>query len=245
MAMILASCADRNVSVNISGDIQNGGNKMLRLALITAEGMDIIDSANMRDGHFEFKISSEDERIKERENAPMMFQLFLSEENSLATMAKKGERLKITADAEDMTRTYHISGGEEAMLMHQLDSSLTAFVIPTEKMYETYQKNSENDSVRAEIEAQYVKMLQDHKNYLRGFIQNHPDNMASYIAFFQSYNRRNFFDIYQDLGMLKQINNNLSRVYPESEYVKAMKNMANMIESRMSASEDENSNMTK
>ena len=137
MAMILASCADRNVSVNISGDIQNGGNKMLRLALITAEGMDIIDSANMRDGHFEFKISSEDERIKERENAPMMFQLFLSEENSLATMAKKGERLKITADAEDMTRTYHISGGEEAMLMHQLDSSLTAFVIPTEKMYET------------------------------------------------------------------------------------------------------------
>ena len=245
MAMILASCADRNVSVNISGDIQNGGDKMLRLALITAEGMDIIDSANMRDGHFEFKISSQDERIKERENAPMMFQLFLSEENSLATMAKKGERLKITADAEDMTRTYHISGGEEAMLMHQLDSSLTAFVIPTEKMYETYQKNSENDSVRAEIEAQYVKMLQDHKNYLRGFIQNHPDNMASYIAFFQSYNRRNFFDIYQDLGMLKQINNNLSRVYPESEYVKAMKNMANMIESRMSASEDENSNMTK
>ena len=245
MAMILASCADRNVSVSISGDIQNGGNKMLRLALITAEGMDIIDSANMRDGHFEFKISSEDERIKERENAPMMFQLFLSEENSLATMAKKGERLKITADAEDMTRSYHISGGEEAMLMHQLDSSLTAFVIPTEKMYETYQKNSENDSVRAEIEAQYVKMLQDHKNYLRGFIQNHPDNMASYIAFFQSYNRRNFFDIYQDLGMLKQINNNLSRVYPESEYVKAMKNMANMIESRMSASEDENSNMTK
>ena len=245
MAMILASCADRNVSVNISGDIQNGGDKMLRLALITTEGMDIIDSANMRDGHFEFKISSEDERIKERENAPMMFQLFLSEENSLATMAKKGERLKITADAEDMTRTYHISGGEEAMLMHQLDSSLTAFVIPTEKMYETYQKNSENDSVRAEIEAQYVKMLQDHKNYLRGFIQNHPDNMASYIAFFQSYNRRNFFDIYQDLGMLKQINNNLSRVYPESEYVKAMKNMANMIESRMSASEDENSNMTK
>ena len=126
---------------------------------------------------------------------PMMFQLFLSEENSLATMAKKGDRLKITADAEDLTRTYQISGGEEAVLMHQLDSTLTAFVIPTEKLYETYQENSENDSVRADIEAQYVKMLQDHKDYLREFIQNHPDNMASYIAFFQSYNRRNFFFI--------------------------------------------------
>ena len=244
VATTLVACSDRNVSVSISGDIQNGGNKMIRLALITSEGMDMIDSVNLRDGHFEFKISSEDERIKKRENAPMMFQLFLSEENSLATMAKKGERLKITADAEDLTRTYHISGGEEAVLMHQLDSSLTAFVIPTEKMYETYQKNSENDSVRAEIEAQYVKMLQDHKSYLREFIQNHPNNIASYIAFFQSYNRRNFFDIYQDLDMLKQINNNLSKVYPESEYVKAMKNMADLIESRMAAAENEISNPT-
>ena len=244
VAITLAGCTDRNVSVSISGDIQNGGSQMLRLALITAEGMDIIDSVNLRDGHFEFKISSEDERIKERENAPMMFQLFLSEENSLATMAKKGDRLKITADAQDLTRTYQISGGEEAVLMHQLDSTLTAFVIPTEKLYETYQENSENDSVRADIEAQYVKMLQDHKDYLREFIQNHPDNMASYIAFFQSYNRRNFFDIYQDLDILKQINDNLSKVYPESEYVKAMKNMANLIESRMSASENEVSNQT-
>lgn len=239
VAITLAGCSDRNISISISGDIQNGGSQMLRLALITAEGMDIIDSMNLRDGHFEFKISSEDERIKERENAPMMFQLFLSEENSLATMAKKGERLKITADAQDLTRTYQITGGEEAVLMHQLDSSLTAFVIPTEKLYETYQENSENDSVRADIEAQYVKILQDHRNYLREFIQNHPDNMASYIAFFQSYNRRNFFDIYQDLDMLKQINDNLSKIYPESEYVKSMTNLADMVEMRLDAAAKE------
>lgn len=68
--------------------------------------------------------------------------------------------------------------------------------------------------------------------------------MASYIAFFQSYNRRNFFDIYQDLDILKQINNNLSKVYPESEYVKAMKNMADLIEMRISATEKEISNPT-
>ncbi len=211
---------------------------MIRLALITAEGMDMIDSANLRNGHFEFKISSENERIKERENAPMMFQLFLSEDNSLATMAKKGERLKLTADAHDLTRTYQITGGEEAVLMHQLDSTLTAFVIPSEKLYETYQKNNDNDSIRAAIEAQYVKMLREHKKFLQDFIQNHPNNMASYIAFFQSYNRRNFFDIYQDLDILKQINNNLSKVYPESEYVKAMKNMAALVESRMVTEEE-------
>ena len=237
--MFLAACSDRNVSVKISGDINNGGNQMMWLALITADGIDIIDSANMRNGHFEFKISSENERIKERENAPMMFQLFLSDENGVATMAKKGERLKITADAQDLARTYSISGGEEAVLMHQLDSALTVFVTSAEKMYEVYQKNVDNDSLRADVEAKYVSMLQNHRDYLERFIDTLPNNMASYIAYYQSYNRRNFFDPYQDLNVLKQINANMVKVYPESEYVKAMVNMADMIEMRLPAAEGE------
>lgn len=233
-AVLATGCSDRNVSVTISGDIQNGGNQMMRLALITSDGMDFIDSTNLKDGRFEFKISSENELIKERENAPMMFQLFLSEENSLATMAKKGEHLRITADAKDMVRTYRISGGEEAVLIHQLDSSLAAFVIPSEKLYEEYQKTLEDDSARAEIEAKYVVMLQNHRQYLENFIEKHPNNMASYIAFYQSYNRRNFFDIYRDLEVLKTINANMEKVYPESEYVKSMENIADMVERQMS-----------
>lgn len=234
-AVLLAACADRNVSVKISGDIKNGGNQMVRLALITADGMDIIDSANMRDGHFEFKVSSENELIKEREYSPMMFQLFLSEENSLATMAKKGEHLKITADAQDLIRTYHITGGEEAVLMQQLDSALTAFVIPAEKLFEDYSENMYNDSVKASIEAQYLPMLQQHRQYLENFINKHPNNMACYIAFYQSYNRRTFFDPMQDLDVLKKINSNMMKVYPESEYVTAMTRMAEMLDAQRSA----------
>jgi hypothetical protein len=234
LVLLLSACQNRNVSVTISGNLSNANDQMIRLALITSDGMDFIDSTNLHNGQFEFKISSENELIKERENAPMMFQLFLSEDNCLATMAKKGEHLKITADANDMARTYNISGGEEAVLIHQLDSSLTAFVIPSEKLYEEYQKTMEDDSARAEIEAQYVVMLQNHRQYLENFIEKHPNNMASYIAFYQSYNRRNFFDIYRDLDVLKKINANMEKVYPESEYVKSMKNIVEMVEMQMS-----------
>lgn len=237
LLLLLTACNNRNVAVTISGNLSNADNQMIRLALITADGMEFIDSTNLRNGQFEFKISSDNELIKERENAPMMFQLFLTEDNCLATMAKKGEHLKITADAKDMVRTYNISGGEEAVLIHQLDSSLTAFVIPSEKLYEEYQKTMEDDSARAEIEAQYVVMLQNHRQYLENFINTHPNNMASYIAFYQSYNRRNFFDIYHDLDVLKKINANMQKVYPESEYVKSMKNIVEMVEMQMSRDE--------
>lgn len=230
--MLLAACTNRNMSVRISGDIKDGGNQKLMLALITPEGMEMIDSTNMKNGHFEFKVSSKDERIKERENAPMMFQLFLSESNSLATMAKKGEKLKITADAKDLTQTYHISGGEEAVLMQQLDSALTVFVTEANKLYDVYQENMENDSARGEVETKYMNLLFQHREYLEKFIAGHPNNMASYIAFFQSYNRRNFFDIFQDLDVLKKINANLSKVYPGSDYVLTMDHIVEMVESR-------------
>ena len=231
-ALLLAACGDKKTSVTITGDIRNGGNAKMMLALITAEGMEMIDSTNLRNGHFEFKVSSENELVKERESSPMMFQLFLSDANSIATMAKKGEHLEITADAQNLTKSYSISGGEEAVLMQQLDSALTVFVTAADQLYETYQKNIEDDSARAKIEAQYVVMLQNHRQYLEDFIAAHPNNMASYIAFYQSYNRRNFFDLQQDLDVLKQINANMLKVYPESEYVKTMIHVAEMMESR-------------
>jgi hypothetical protein len=233
-AVVLAACGNRHVSVKISGDIKDGENRMVHLALITADGMEMIDSVNLKDGHFEFKVSSDNELIKERENAPMMFQLFLSDNNSLATMAKKGEKLTITANAKDLTQTYRISGGEEAVLMQQLDSALTVFVTEANKLYEVYQKNLENDSARGEVETKYMNLLFQHRDFLEKFIANHPDNMASYIAFFQSYNRRNFFDVYQDLDVLKKINANMSKIYPESEYVKTMIHVAEMVDNRQS-----------
>ena len=233
-AVVLAACGNRHVSVKISGDIKDGENRMVHLALITADGMEMIDSVNLKDGHFEFKVSSDNELIKERENAPMMFQLFLSDNNSLATMAKKGEKLTITADAKDLTQTYRISGGEEAVLMQQLDSALTVFVTEANKLYKVYQKNLENDSARGEVETKYMNLLFQHRDFLEKFIATHPDNMASYIAFFQSYNRRNFFDVYQDLDLLKKINANMSKIYPESEYVKTMIHVAEMVDNRQS-----------
>ena len=76
--MLLAACSNRNVSVKISGDIKDGGNQKIWLALITSEGMEMLDSTNLKNGHFDFKVSSDNELVKEREKAPMMFQLFLS-----------------------------------------------------------------------------------------------------------------------------------------------------------------------
>ena len=45
-ALMLAACGDRKTSVVISGDIQDGGNSKMVLALITTDGLNSLDSTN-------------------------------------------------------------------------------------------------------------------------------------------------------------------------------------------------------
>lgn len=227
--MVFCSCSEKN-RVIISGNFKNAENRMLHLALVTTSGMEIIDSVRLRKGNFEFNISTEDEKYSEMKLSPLMFNIYFSEDNGLFTMAKEGDHLVFNADATDLSGTYTVTGGEEAVLMHQLDSALLTFIKPVNDLFEIYEKNIESDSVRADIESKYVVLLDNHRKYLENFIKEHPYNMSAYSAFFQSYNRRKFFDDTNDIDILRNINSHLVEKYPESQYVKSMMHLVNMIE---------------
>ena len=206
----------------IEGDIAGASNDKITLALITNDGLEPLDSMRLKNGHFCFELKANDKSTKERAASPMMYQLMLSPYNTLTTIAKGGEHIIIKANAESLVNHYQVSGGEEAVLMGQLDSALHTFVQPVDTLYRTYQLNIENDSLRSNIEKQYVQLLAHHKQYLSQFIQDHPDKMSSYIAFYQGYNRRSFFNEQEDKDLLRQITHNLKNKYPDNPYVQKM-----------------------
>ncbi|MCR4680571.1 MAG: DUF4369 domain-containing protein [Bacteroidales bacterium] len=228
-AILFLSCQNKKALIVIEGDIKGVKNEKVWLALITNEGLSVIDSMKMKDGHFHFELKAVDDEAKARASSPMMYQIMLSPYNTLTTLAQGGDHITIKANAESLVDGYHITGGEEAVLMGQLDSALFAFVQPSEALYHTYQQNIEDDSARAKVEQQYVQLLDHHKQFLQNFIKQHPDKMASYVAFYQSYNRRSFFDEHQDKTLLEQITHNLKKQYPESPYVKNMQRRLEML----------------
>ena len=219
---LLLSCQHKKSLIVIEGDIAGASNNIITLALITDEGLETLDSMRMKNGHFCFELKANDKSARERAASPMMYQIMLSPYNTLTTIAQGGDHVLIHANAENLIENYHVSGGKEAVLMGQLDSALHAFVEPVDKLYNTYSRHIENDSVRLETERQYVQLLEQHKSYLRTFIQQHPDKMASFIAFYQSYNRRKFFDEQEDKALLRQITQSLTKLYPDNPYVQQM-----------------------
>ena len=205
---------------------------MIRLARLDNAEVVRLDSMRMRNGHFEFVLKAATEEQKEILAQPMMYQLSLSGVNMLTTMAQKGEQIHITAEAGNLIQTYRATGGREAVLMSSLDSALTVFVKQVQPLWDFYQQHIDQDSVREEVEKQYQALVDRHTRYLRRFIAEHPADMASYIAFYQSYNRKSFFQEREDFGLLKQLTDTLTVHYPNHPYLLRMQQKMEFLESQ-------------
>lgn len=228
--LFFCSCENAQNKIVMEGDIKGGGGSELVLAMVTNNGLQMLDSVKMKDGHFRFELKPETEEELANASTPMMYQLMLSPYNTLTTIAQGGDRLVFMAESENLVATYRVSGGEEAVLVCQLDSALNAFAQSVEQLYAFYVKNLEDDSARAEVEKSYLQLRQEHKQYLQTFIQRHPDKMASYIAFYQSYNRGVFFNERTDRKMLETITQSLKNKYPDNPYIQNMQQRMQMLD---------------
>ncbi len=216
---LFSSCHNQKTKVVIEGDLHHGGNRMIRLARIEDAGLVMLDSCYMQNGHFEFNVVARTPEEGTILALPMLYQLIVNQDNSITTMAQSNEHLSVVADADNMIRSYHVLGGEEAMLMVTLDSALTVFILQTDSLWTCYQQAMENDSLRVRVEQDYNVLVEHHTAFLRQFIQAHPSNMASYIAFYQRYNRKKFFDEEKDFELLEALTDRLSQQYPDHPYM--------------------------
>ena len=232
LLLCLSSCNSSDKQVVISGDIQHGRNGMIRLARLDNAEMVKIDSVRMRNGHFEFVLTAATEEQKEILARPMLYQLSLSDDNTLTTLAQKGEHIHISASADNLIQTYRAKGGREAVLMTTLDSALTAFVKQVQPLWNFYQQHIDNDTLRENVEAQYYELVNQHTRFLRKFIKEHPSDMASYVAFYQSYNRLRFFDNRKDFDLMKKLTETLSARYPNHPYLQKMQQKVELLESQ-------------
>lgn len=217
--LLLFSCSHKS-DIRIEGNMRNGNGRVLYLSLLTADGLQMLDSVVVRRNAFQFKMSKNVLSDFLATDEPGFFQLNFSPDNGLTTLVKSGQVVHVTADANDLVRTYRVHGPEDAVLMWQLDSALASFARYTDTLLNIYQCNRDDDNVRSEVERHYNLTVAAHKQYLRDFITKHPHSFSSIIAFYQRYNRHRFFDENEDAELLRMLTDSLAANYPDSQYVR-------------------------
>ena len=226
----LASC-NRHNTITFKGTLRNESPKYIYLSKVTVDGVILLDSSEVRKGKFSLHVKAQNDKEKELLNEPAFYRISFNPDNAFTTLAHAGEQLVIDAAADSLVKTYTITGGHDAELVQQLDHQLKLF-IDTTWFLETAERfiNPDNDSLREVIEVHYLKTVDNHTRYLRKFINENMNSLAAITAFYQVYNRRNFFDETKDLDLLKKIYESLIKIYPNNENVLFLKQRIDLIE---------------
>lgn len=220
-AFLLSACQQKKADIVLFGNLENSYENYIYLSQITPEGIILVDSAAIKNGKFTFSLSAEDEQTRAKYSVPAFYQIWLTPENGFTTLAKSGDQISFTADAEHLVNTYSVvDGTEDAYLMYQLDTQLRVFVDTVEKLMKIYDAHLYDDSVKMEIESNYLTAVERHTQFLHTFIQENKTSLASITAFYQKFNRRIFLPESENLPLLNTLYQSLNTIYPESEDVK-------------------------
>jgi RecG-like helicase len=176
-----------------------------------------IDTVLVLNGKFSHRIKS---------NQTGIYLLQFSDTLFIAFIASPGDKLVLSADANNMKQTCDIRGNEETKLLMENQRKLESLYEQTKRLssefiQSTYRDNF--DSVRMVLDSIYTVNFKAHKAYLTNFILSHPDKLASLMAFYQLLGNNAFFRMEEEHALLDSIYPMLSNTYPNNIYIDNLK----------------------
>lgn len=212
LATLCLMCGCETKSIRLEGEISEADGRYLVVTRIGPDATEVIDSVLIKKGNFKLSIPTEDAE-------PAFYCLSLSDENAFTTLARRGDKLTLSAKGSSLVKTYHLTGSEDVQLMENLDRQLTHFADSVEILREWFE-SSYNDTLHAQIEKAYLQIKENHTAFLRSFITKNMHSLACLPAFYQCYDNAIFFDEQHDLALLEQMLTSLNKKYPDNVNVK-------------------------
>lgn len=217
----LQSCVSKKQKINFNGELSHCKYSKIYLYKVTPTGTFVIDSSEIIQG--KFSLTDNMDQYSDPNNYPCFYKVFLTQKNHILTIASMGESLHFKANADSLVKTYHVSGGHDAQLLNQLDIRLKMFVDSVETLYDSYETNQYNDSVKVMIETKYNKLVENHQKYLLDFIHTNKESLVTLTAFYQTFNRRIFFPEKENIPLLTEMYLSLKVKYPKNDNISYIK----------------------
>lgn len=206
-------------SIAISGQLKGAEGRTLYLHHLSVDTLSVgggeyigLSNNAIQGGNFSLVCKPENDE-------PAFYRIGFSAQNSITTLAKRGENINIKFTKVDtLCREYTVTGGKDAQLMCELDQHLSCFIDSAEQLLLWYEF-TDDDSVHATVNNAYNIIKGHYTSYLRDFIAKNPKSLATMAAFYQKYQNSTFFDEARDLALLEQIYKNLRKAHPKNENV--------------------------
>jgi thiol-disulfide isomerase/thioredoxin len=216
--LFFASCSKNN-SFQISGKIDNASGKTLYISEITGKGIELIDSIKISDnGEFNYELESSEIKF-----------IFLKMDgkinNFITLIVDATNKITITADANELAKTYKVRGSENSELAYQLNKKLIESSSKIDSLTQIYNFNKGKDgfdSLEVKLNKSYEDVALQHRKYIIEFIDKNTSSLASILALYQSLNRNKVLNQDTDIEHFKKVSEALTKKYPDSKHTKIL-----------------------
>lgn len=210
------SCTNAD-SFEINGEIENGASKKIYLIDLASVNQTADSTVIDENNEFQFTVNSTE---------PKDMILYFSMNNYIRLIVKPGEKVKITADANNLLGTYNVEGSEESILVKKLNKHLSNSMNRLDSLNVIYNNNQTNpklDSIIRKLTQTSNEIFQNEKDFLISFIDEHKSSLASYIALSQKLSQRvPLLDPEKDFKYFELVDSALSITYPDINITKLL-----------------------
>lgn len=228
---LLAACSNNSNQFSISGTLQNTSQDTVYLAHLGLQNIAIVDSAAVaEDGTFSFTYPAE---------SADFYLLRTTPRNYITLVPGPGEVLEVTADIQDLGKTYKVTGSYDSQLLlnmrRELDNSV-AKMDSLGEVFRAYIDSANFQQVRSSLNEQSQKIMNNQREFTFRFIKNNLGSLSTMMALYQQIApRRYVLNPETDLVYFQMVDSALMKNYPELASVKALHRQVQDIEQHIAS----------
>ncbi len=218
--LFMFSCKNGNKDgFTISGKITDAEGKQLILNKFTSTETLPLDTIILdKNGKYEFKYHTA---------APELFGLQLQDQQAqIILIVDSLDELTVDSDGKDFRNSYKLSGSVNSDLLRDIYDQLDNAFVKVDSLNKIYMSKKENtniDSLNKEIGDAYERIVQDHKDYSKSFIDKNIKSPVAIMALYQSIGpRAPIFSLEEDREYFEKVDKSLYALYPKSDLVKGL-----------------------
>jgi len=226
ISALFAACSngrfDSETEFELKGYFENAENLQILFEELTTSNLVPLDTITAdANGHFTFRSTTA---------SPGFFILRIDRSNFVTLLLEPGQKVSIEGDGKDLPKTYKVKGSPGSDLLAELNMGLHAGYNSVDSLADVFREiQGEPDFLqrRQQIDLAYTRIFEQQQQFVKNFIGEHPQSLASIIALYQFFGNQVLLKETEHFEYFEKLSESLSEVYPDNKHVLDLKRRVN------------------